>query len=64
VRYSFFEITKISLNICSFIFSFLGRLDGVREGTLIAALLIVRTMRFFEKTFKKQFKALVDFIEK
>lgn len=45
-------------------FAFLGELDGVREGTVIAALLIGRTMGIIEKVFSKQVKALINFMEK
>jgi uncharacterized membrane protein YczE len=45
-------------------FAFLGELDGVREGTVLAALLIGRTMGIIEKVFTKQIKALINFMEK
>lgn len=45
-------------------FAFLGELDGVREGTVLAALLIGRTMGIIEKVFTKQVKALINFMEK
>ncbi|MBG0765500.1 MAG: hypothetical protein H0S78_11615, partial [Tissierellales bacterium] len=45
-------------------FAFLGELDGVREGTVLAALLIGRTMGIIEKVFSKQIKALINFMEK
>ncbi len=45
-------------------FGFLGELDGVREGTVLAALLIGRTMGVMEKVFSKQVRALINFMEK
>jgi len=62
IKYTMDTLLVLTSVILSFVF--LGELDGVREGTFIAALLIGRTMGFLEKTFKKQFGSLVTFMEK
>jgi len=62
IKYTMDTLLVLTSVILSFVF--LGELDGVREGTFIAALLIGRTMGFLEKTFKKQFGSLVIFMEK
>lgn len=62
IKYTVDTLLVLISVVLSFIF--LGKLDGVREGTLIAALLIGRTMGFIENKFKKQVTSLVAFIEK
>lgn len=62
IKYTVDTLLVVMSAVLSFIF--LGELDGVREGTLIAALLIGRTMGIIEKVFKKQVKALIAFMEK
>jgi uncharacterized membrane protein YczE len=62
IKYTVDTLLVVMSAVLSFIF--LGELDGVREGTLIAALLIGRTMGLIEKVFNKQVKALITFMEK